>query len=116
MKIAIQTRKIKNDKALLSTFEMCGSLNQIVILEHPELFIPAGVYEVERNYTGKYRDWEILNVEDRSNIEIHVGNTIDDTMGCPLPGLYTNQDNTAVVRSGEALGVMHDWFGDDAWK
>lgn len=50
--------------------------------------IPPGVYTCRRSYyhRGGYPAFEITGVPGRSHILIHVGNTTDDTQGCPLIG------------------------------
>lgn len=35
---------------------------------------------------GGYQAYEVMDVPDRSLIKIHVGNTIDDVIGCIAPG------------------------------
>ena len=46
--------------------------------------IPEGVYTVRRDYyhRGGYEAFEIENVPNRSEIKIHIGNTMDDVSGC----------------------------------
>lgn len=113
MKKAIQTRSIKNSNGIFSTFDIVGSINNLVILEHPTLYIPAGPYVVKRDRTGKHQHWRIQDVEDRTFIEIHVGNTKADIVGCLAPGLAYQGD--AVIYSNAALQIMHDWFEDADW-
>jgi len=57
--------------------------------------IPEGVYTmrmrdsavVNRSTGGAYaRGWEVTNVEGRSFIMVHPGNTMDDLQGCIAPG------------------------------
>ena len=50
--------------------------------------IPAGEYPLELEYSpSKNRElWTIKNVPGRSYVRIHIGNTVDDTEGCPLTG------------------------------
>ena len=51
--------------------------------------IPEGVYTVRRDYyhRGGYEAFEIENVPDRSEIKIHIGNTMDDVSGCIAVGM-----------------------------
>lgn len=60
--------------------------------------IPPGVYTlhkrvsgvVQRTTHGQYAEgWEVTNVPNRSEIMVHVGNTIDDLEGCIAVGLST---------------------------
>ena len=49
--------------------------------------IPAGSYSVEARHSEKYGDhFHVVNVEGRSLILIHPGNTYRDTRGCIIPG------------------------------
>ncbi len=53
-----------------------------------ESCIPEGVYPlVLGTYNrGGYPAYEVMNVPNRSLIKIHIGNTIDDVVGCIAPG------------------------------
>lgn len=57
--------------------------------------IPEGQYAlamrrsgvVSRTTGGAYPEgWEVVNVPDRTYIMVHVGNTVDDVLGCILVG------------------------------
>ncbi|MDE2233673.1 MAG: hypothetical protein KGJ90_06250 [Patescibacteria group bacterium] len=49
--------------------------------------IPKGSYQVTRyNSPSKGEDFLLHDVPDRSMIELHVGNTVDNTEGCILVG------------------------------
>lgn len=50
--------------------------------------IPKGKYSLELEFSpSKGRKlWTVRNVPGRSYVRIHVGNTVDDTQGCPLTG------------------------------
>jgi len=50
--------------------------------------IPTGTYRCVRSYfhRGGYETFEVLHVPNRSEIKFHVGNTEEDTEGCPLLG------------------------------
>lgn len=84
---------------------------------HPR--IPAGTYPLRLRTVGKkHADYlkhygshfhkgmvEIAEVPGREFIELHVGNTIADTLGCSLPGLSYGKDedgNYAVAESRRA--------------
>ena len=81
-----------NSKAKLGTLyykkeKLCKTL------ENPWLWnkknvscIPEGTYICERSNEGRFKYWNILDVPDRSNIEIHQGNKVSDTEGCILFG------------------------------
>lgn len=44
--------------------------------------IPEGIYTLVRSKTGRFRYFSVLDVPNRSNIEIHPANCIDDLLGC----------------------------------
>lgn len=48
--------------------------------------IPAGTYVVKRDHTGHHQWYRLETVPGRENIEIHIGNTEDDSRGCILLG------------------------------
>jgi hypothetical protein len=67
--------------------------------------IPSGIYDCRIRYSStKGRSFEVLNVKDRSDILIHVGNTHVDTEGCILVGLDA-LDNS-IARSRQAMGEL----------
>lgn len=51
--------------------------------------IPSGIYPMSKHdtFTKKGAQWRIDDVPNRSAILVHVGNTIDDVVGCVAPGL-----------------------------
>jgi len=48
--------------------------------------IPTGIYKVIRDDTGRFQYWRLLDVKDRTGIEIHNGNKEKHTKGCILLG------------------------------
>lgn len=50
--------------------------------------IPEGVYDLELGFfnRGGYPAYELKDVPGRSLIKIHIGNTMDDIVGCIAPG------------------------------
>jgi hypothetical protein len=50
--------------------------------------IPAGTYTAFRRFSPSRKRWvyELRNVPGRSNIQIHIGNTLADILGCILVG------------------------------
>lgn len=52
--------------------------------------IPVGEYPLVlgRFHRGGYDAYELLHVPDRSLIKIHVGNTMEDVVGCIAPGKH----------------------------
>jgi hypothetical protein len=96
-----------------------GIATGIVMLERPwefnqanESCLPAGAYVVKRHYSKKYNDknlaWIIEDVTGRTGMLIHVGNTIDQSKGCALPGIYFDEYNgkPAVKDSRKALSKL----------
>jgi hypothetical protein len=77
--------------------------------------IPAGTYTVYKRPDGK---WELSGVEGRSYIQIHPGNTGDDTTGCFLPGYGASVDsdgNYSVSESNsmyETMSQIMEQYGD----
>jgi hypothetical protein len=71
--------------------------------------IPAGEYEAIKYYSPKHKRVVILllDVPERTNIEIHPGNTIKDTTGCILVGSargdINNDGKPDVTRSKQAM-------------
>lgn len=64
-----------------------------VTLEHPFLdnralvsCIPVGSYLTKEDNSGRFKWWALNGVPNRSNIEIHQGNTLHDTLGCIIVG------------------------------
>lgn len=70
--------------------------------------IPAGTYNCTKDNTGKFQYWKINNVSNRSNIEIHNGNTADHTLGCVIIGQRWGRLNNkpAVLGSIAALNQL----------
>jgi hypothetical protein len=60
--------------------------------------IPTGVYSAILRYDHNDH-WriELLNVPNRTNIQIHIGNTIDDISGCILVGDRLGNDLCSIV-------------------
>ena len=69
--------------------------------------IPEGVYECSPYSSPKFPNcWELHNVPERDKILIHSGNTIKDTEGCILVGLYPSEDGVAM--SKKAMAKLHE--------
>lgn len=70
--------------------------------------IPEGVYDLKLGVynRGGYPAYEVMDVPGRSLIKIHVGNTIDDVVGCIAPGkaLGFLERKWAVSSSKKAFG------------
>ena len=91
---------------------------QLQTLERPWIFnerkvscIPTGTYLVKRHISPKFGQcFKIQDVKGRSDILIHSGNIVNDTLGCVLVGLtrdYEEGNNTAMVfNSRKAMAVL----------
>ena len=87
----------------------------VYILEKEKVAIPTGQYSLARDYKGGHQFLKVLDVPNRFNIEIHVGNYLRDTIGCPLMGQnfdknfeYGSQD----IIINESLDTCN-WFVND---
>lgn len=79
--------------------------------------IPEGEYKLEPHSSQKFPDtWALVGEtvshypeagKARSAILIHVGNTMDDVIGCISPGEYLNEHAWGVLASKRAM---------DAWR
>lgn len=79
--------------------------------------IPVGEYNVVYRTTPSYGEkYKILNVPNRSGILFHAGNTIDDTEGCILLGVYLDRDNHAIRRSRKAFEYFYKVTKYDSFK
>lgn len=95
---------------------------EIVGLENPWLdnkqfdsCIPEGIYAVklresqivQRTTKGEFtQGYELVDVDGRTGIIIHIGNYVEDTDGCPLTG----------TTIGEKNGVPCVWSSSDAFR
>ena len=71
--------------------------------------IPPGEYTCERVYSPRFKKYlyEIKNVNGRTNILIHSGNSPSDTQGCVLVGMAIDIDQNRISRSREALDKLN---------
>src|SRR5579862_5908752 len=100
-----------NDQIIVYTLERPWADNQNNISS-----IPAGLYDAFLRYDHDDH-WriELLNVPNRDHIEIHVGNTIDDTTGCILVGSGVSASNPCLL-TGSATAyskLMNAFYGTD---
>ena len=91
---------------------------QLQSLERPWVFnerkvscIPSGTYLVKRHISPKFGEcFKIQDVKGRSDILIHSGNVVGDTLGCVLVGLTSgtvDDSNTAMIyNSRKAMAVL----------
>jgi len=77
--------------------------------------IPEGSYKCVKDDTGKFKYWKVLDVPNRTLIEIHNGNLVKNTEGCILVGknhLYSN-DEWIVQYSISTLKKLKPILGDE---
>jgi hypothetical protein len=74
--------------------------------------IPPGTYGCTRRWSPRFSTevFELLNVPGHTDIEIHIGNTIEDTHGCILIGLIMDLETNRVSRSAIAFGKFMATF------
>ncbi len=69
--------------------------------------IPNGNYTATKYYSPskKIEVWQLNDVPDRNNIQIHAGNTLNDTLGCILIGQSWDKlrGNRAILNSGDTF-------------
>lgn len=78
--------------------------------------IPAGTYKCVPHNGTKYKNvWRLLNVEARSAILIHAGNTEDDTQGCILVGRKIGKlgGKPAILESRAALNHLRETLPEE---
>ena len=69
--------------------------------------IPDGQYALSAFDSPAHRDtWQIIDVEGRDGILIHVGNSVADVTGCVAVGLTRSANN--VWNSVDAIRLMND--------
>nr|VFK58914.1 MAG: hypothetical protein BECKUNK1418G_GA0071005_100548 [Candidatus Kentron sp. UNK]VFK68630.1 MAG: hypothetical protein BECKUNK1418H_GA0071006_100448 [Candidatus Kentron sp. UNK] len=81
--------------------------------------IPCGEYEVAPDTDGNHQYWRLLDVPERSGIEIHAANYFinpfterQELHGCIAPGMRINPEHPAsVFESRRALAVMAEVVG-----
>ena len=91
---------------------------QLQTLERPWIFnerkvscIPTGQYLVKRHVSPKCgQSFKIQDVKGRSDILIHSGNVVNDTLGCILVGLTSgpvdDSSSAMVYNSRKAMAVL----------
>lgn len=78
--------------------------------------IPPGVYYAVERFSNKqgYKVYELIDVPDRDNVQIHIGNTGKDTTGCILPGMmvgHLGEATRAVLASKKAFDKVKKAVG-----
>lgn len=87
---------INDDRPLFATLELPWKDNQKDIS-----CVPAGTYHVAITFSNHFqKDVFLLSgVPNRDNVEIHVGNTVKDILGCIIVGMEYSMSDYAIVNS-----------------
>lgn len=89
---------------------LCFTVELPWLDNHPQTScIPNGTYNVINYDSPKHGSvWQIMNVPNRSNIEIHAANTIRDLLGCVGTGdsMGTVDGLPAVMNSVKTLAYL----------
>jgi hypothetical protein len=88
-------------------------------LELPWRFNQGNISAIpEGSYTGHVREdgdlgWriELVQVKNRKNVEIHVGNWPKNSTGCILLGLSAKKQGCVISKSGDAMKQLRDFYG-----
>lgn len=102
---------------LINNVPYCVTLEETWLDNIPnESCIPAGCYKVVKHNSHKFGDvWKILNVEGRTDILMHIGNTELDSTGCVLLGKYFADfgDKRGVADSKNTLNMLKSLLPDE---
>lgn len=85
--------------------KICDTLEPNVSHLRPKGPIPAGTYRVVKEYSPKFKTalLEIKDIKGFSEVKFHWGNTIMDTLGCPLVGINNVKGQVTSSRSTYAI-------------
>lgn len=95
-------------------------------LEPTKLRIPSGDYQLKFNTTGgmnkRYKDLfkfhqgmiELINVKNRTHIYMHIGNKMEDSLGCILVGFDRYQ--STIGHSRDAYIALYNRLTDKILK
>lgn len=78
--------------------------------------IPAGDYVVHRDTTGRHQYYAVADVPNRTYIEIHVANVVEELQGCIALGLGFNEKYGTLVDSKKACDLFIELVGDTSFK
>ncbi len=76
--------------------------------------IPEGCYLVKRDLLGRFKWYAIEDVKGRTGIEIHIGNTVRNTLGCILVGAY-HDNSYNLAHSKDAMSRLLAHIGDNSF-
>lgn len=120
MREYILRRIYQSPDVTLGAFGEAGSPPFIVTLElpwkdnaHKVSCIPDGRYNVIR-YPSPKRGYDVpmlVGVKGRDSIEIHIGNTVEDTDGCILVGMQYGV--RGIEQSVRAFNMLKEMLGDE---
>lgn len=94
---------INDDRPLFVTLELPWEDNQKDIS-----CIPAGTYKVVKQFSNHFQREVCLlyNVPNRNAVEIHIGNTVKDILGCIIVGMEYSMTDYAIVSSKIAFDKL----------
>lgn len=120
IKIGTLNRRIENERVSLGALTFPDLPTVFSILEPPDKnnqvgisSIPRKIYKVVPDDTGKHRHYRILDVQNRSFIEIHGGTSVAWTKGCLVLGLYIIKER--IFESEQALDLLDEYTGRKEW-
>lgn len=110
------------DSGVRSVWYLPGGRSVHAIEDSPIL---PGTYFLRPDMTGRFQNWVIESIlgsriatleygpltPARTNVEVHVGNTLADTEGCTCPGMETSANG--VTSSRAALTLMRKLLNRD---
>lgn len=117
-------RTIKTDQITLGELSRDDTQQQIgVTLELPwndnipdKSCIPTGVYTCAPHSSVLHPNtYQITGVADRSEVLIHIGNFLRDTLGCVLLGAYTGADGLSIIHSTDAMNRLRSIVGQNTF-
>ena len=74
--------------------------------------IPTGTYGIKPFNSSIHKEcYKLLNVPERTDVLIHIGNYLKDTKGCILPGLGVNTSIPMTQNSTRAMDIIRDQVG-----
>lgn len=74
--------------------------------------IPPGNYIVKRDKTGKHQFYSITDVDNRTDIEIHIANKVSELLGCIALGTSFDEQYN-LVNSKDACNRFLEIMGDE---
>ena len=77
--------------------------------------VPEGTYIVNRDHTGRWQYFSIINVPNRTFIEIHPANKVEHLEGCLALGMQRGSDNISIINSEAAINVLLGTQGEESF-